>query len=107
MLPLQREHGFTAFSCSKINDFCIICSLVFGVFSKPLPEAPFGGPKRRSVNKNAICVGIWAPAGPQNDPSECHFPPKSGPKSIPPNDRARHKADLGAIWRRKRSKDTV
>ena len=41
----------------------------------------------------------------QNDPWKTTFRPKDGPKGYPANDPERPGADLGAIWRRKRSKD--
>ena len=57
----------------------------FGVFSKPLPEATFGGPKRRSITKSAICNRFWLPAGLQNGPFERNFRPKRRQGVIAPN----------------------
>ena len=107
MLPLRREHGFTTFSYHKINGLCIILSLIFNAFSKPLPEATFGGPKRRCIHTSAFFYGLWVPARPQNAPLERNFQSKKRKKTSKLSSGNLPGADLGAIWRRKRSEDAV
>ena len=78
---------------------------IFMFFPTPLPEVIFRGTLRRSRPKSAIFNGFWDPAGPQHGPFERHFRPKGAKRSSTPNAGERPGADLGAIWRRKRSKD--
>ena len=75
------------------------------LFPNTLPEVIFGGSKRQSKPKSVILDGFWTPAGLENGPLEHHFRPKRRQKATTPNYRKRLGADLGAIWRRKRSKD--
>ena len=77
----------------------------FMFFPTPLPEVIFRGTLRRSKPKNAIFYGLWIPAGSQNNPSERNFRPKGCQSGTPEIYRTRPGTDLGAIWRRKRSKD--
>ena len=90
---------------SKSSDVCIDFSLNFHVFPNTLPEVIFRGTLRRSRPKRAIVNGFWDPAGFLTELLERHFLPKRRRKGSIPNARERPGADLGAIWRRKRSKD--
>ena len=78
---------------------------MFILFPNTLPDVIFGGPKHRSITKSGFFHGFWDPAGSQNGPLEHHFRPKRRQKGYPANGTKRPGADLGAIWRRKRSKD--
>ncbi len=78
---------------------------VFQGLQKSSPDVIFRGTLRRSRPKSAIFDGFWDPAGLQNGPLERHFGPKRRQKGYPAIATARPGADLGAIWRRKRSKD--
>lgn len=74
-------------------------------FPNTLPEIIFGGSKRQSNPKSSIFDRFWIPAGLGNGPLEHHFRPKRLQKSSRFSGPSHHGADLGAIWRRKRSKD--
>ena len=50
-------------------------------------------------------IPICTPRGLPNATIGVHFSPKRAPKWSPPNEWDPPEADLGAIWRRKRSKD--
>ena len=76
-------------------------------FPNPLPEVIFRGTLRRSRPNSAIFTGFWDPAGFQTELLERHFLPKRRQKGSTPNAGERAGADLGAIWRRKRSKDAL
>ena len=90
---------------SKTMYFCIDFSSNFHVFSNPLPEIIFRGTLRRSRPKHLIFNGFWHPARSQNNPFEHHFRSKGRQKGYPAKSGSLTRADLGAIWRRKRAKD--
>ena len=90
---------------SKTFDFRIVFSLFSCFCSNPLLELIFRGGLRRSIHKSVFFIGFWTPAGSQNVCFELHFRQSGVKKRSTPNGPERPGADLGAIWRRKRSKD--
>ena len=85
--------------------FSMIFSLIFRFAQKPLPETIFGGSKRQSMHKSVIFEPFWDFGGVRNPPLGRHFRPKNLKMSSTPYESDPPGADLGAIWRRKRSKD--
>ena len=75
-------------------------------FPAPLLEIVVRGTRRRSRPKSAILNRFWVPAGSKMAPWSAIFGQKGAKiKGYLANGTKRPGADLGAIWRRKRSKD--
>ena len=76
----------------------------FIVFPKPLPESIFRGSKSELSLKRAILERSAISRGAENGPIFSNNILKNGKKGISPNSTSHFGTDLGAIWRRKRSK---
>ena len=82
-------------------------SLIFNAFFKPVPGAIFRGPRRQSIPKVRYFMDLGTPLGPQMIPCNTIFDQKRAKRRTGPNEAKPSRADLGAIWSRKRSKDAV
>ena len=91
-------------SHQKPSIFASIFHSIFMFFPNPLPEGIFRGSKSQSSLKSAILERSAISQGAENGPIFPNNISKNHEKATTPNSGKRPGADLGAKWRRKRSK---